>query len=532
MWVRGAAIRPVPRYAVVGASTLEQIERELADDSPRARGELDEAFARFEAAQEPAWQQRLAEFKQAHHGWLERDALYEVLRELHGGQGFRDWRQGSEPHPDQDLWDPPPRQGVPAELRRIDLMLEHHRQLDAFAFDQMLVHEQHAGLRQRCRELGLELYGDLQIGLSDQDVFAYRKALLRDYLMGAPPSRTTPEGQAWNYAVLDPGQADRTRPERGGALGLLLARVDKMYGEYDAIRIDHPHGLVCPWVYRANQIDPILAVQYGARLHGSPDLPDHPELAKFAIVDPNQIDRSLPRYADDWERDLRPEQIDRYAIFFDAMVDSARRHGRDPHAIVCEVLSTLPRPLAEVLARHGLGRFRVVQKANLDDDKDVYRPENARPEDWIMAGNHDTPPIWSVVETWGSSNKRARWAAHLAARLGTDAQVLLAEPGALVHALFAEMFASAAEHVQIFFTDLFGLLSPYNVPGTISDDNWSLRLGPGFERDYREEIARGQALSLPRALAMAFGGRGLEFRRAHAELVAELERLAAAPVVE
>jgi hypothetical protein len=51
MWVRGAAIRPVPRYAVVGAAMLEQIERELADDSPRARGELDEAFARFESTQ-------------------------------------------------------------------------------------------------------------------------------------------------------------------------------------------------------------------------------------------------------------------------------------------------------------------------------------------------------------------------------------------------------------------------------------------------------------------------------------------------
>jgi hypothetical protein len=51
MWVRGAAIRPVPRYAVVGAATLEQIERELADDSQRAREELDGAFARFEATQ-------------------------------------------------------------------------------------------------------------------------------------------------------------------------------------------------------------------------------------------------------------------------------------------------------------------------------------------------------------------------------------------------------------------------------------------------------------------------------------------------
>jgi len=51
MWVRGAAIRPVPRYAVVSAQTLDQIERELADDSPRAHGELDGAFARFETTQ-------------------------------------------------------------------------------------------------------------------------------------------------------------------------------------------------------------------------------------------------------------------------------------------------------------------------------------------------------------------------------------------------------------------------------------------------------------------------------------------------
>jgi hypothetical protein len=51
MWVRGAAIRPVPRYAVVGKATLDQIERELADDSPPAQAELDGAFARFESSQ-------------------------------------------------------------------------------------------------------------------------------------------------------------------------------------------------------------------------------------------------------------------------------------------------------------------------------------------------------------------------------------------------------------------------------------------------------------------------------------------------
>ena len=492
------------------------------------RRALDEAFAGFATTRHAGLVERLAQFKRRHEAWLERDSLYEVLCELHGGRGFRDWWTLAGPHPDQDLWDPPPGRERVAQARRAELGRARRQQLDAFAFRQMLVHEQHAALRRRCRALGLELYGDLQIGLSDQDVFAYRSLLLHEYVMGAPPSRTTPEGQAWNYALLDPSQADAATPGRDGALRLLLARVDKLFDEADAIRLDHPHGLVCPWAYRAGQTDPVSAVQHGARLHAAPDLPDHPELARFAIVDPEQLDRSLPRYADDWERDLRPEQIDRYAVFFDAMVASARNHCRDKRDIVCEVLSTLPRPLAVMLERHGLGRFRVVQKANLDDASDVYRPENARPEDWIMAGNHDTPPIWSVVETWAASDKRERWAAHLAARLGTDRRDLCAQPGALVHALFAEMFASAAENASVFFTDLFGFREPYNVPGTISDDNWSLRLGPDFERDYAAKRARGEALNLPRALAMAFGGRGPEFRRAHTELVAELERLSEA----
>lgn len=51
MWVRGAAIRPVPRYAIVDAATLEKIEQELAEDSPGSRDELDRSFARFESTQ-------------------------------------------------------------------------------------------------------------------------------------------------------------------------------------------------------------------------------------------------------------------------------------------------------------------------------------------------------------------------------------------------------------------------------------------------------------------------------------------------
>jgi hypothetical protein len=51
MWVRGAAIRPVPPYAVVGEYVLEQIERELSSDDDDARDTIDGAFKRFESTQ-------------------------------------------------------------------------------------------------------------------------------------------------------------------------------------------------------------------------------------------------------------------------------------------------------------------------------------------------------------------------------------------------------------------------------------------------------------------------------------------------
>jgi hypothetical protein len=49
VWVRGAAIRPVPPHAVLAASVLEGIERDLARDD--ADDDLDAAFHRFEATQ-------------------------------------------------------------------------------------------------------------------------------------------------------------------------------------------------------------------------------------------------------------------------------------------------------------------------------------------------------------------------------------------------------------------------------------------------------------------------------------------------
>ena len=309
-----------------------------------------------------------------------------------------------------------------------------------------------------------------------------------------------------------------------------------MLREFDGLRIDHPHGLICPWVYRADQADSLAAVQGGARLFASPDLPDHPELARFAIARPEQINRALPRYDDNWVRDLDGEQVRRYGLLFEAVMQAARDNNRDIHAIACEILSTQPYPIRRVLEHYGLGRFRVTQKADLNNPADVYRSENARPEDWIMLGNHDTPPIWLVAEQWQRSGSARRQAEYLAMRLrpedaGRSAWIdrVAADPGELVQAKAADLFAGPASNVMLFFTDLLGITEVYNRPGIISEENWSLRISGDFAGQYRQRLVRNRAINIPRALALAIRAQGRAVADAQAELLTELDRLADEP---
>ncbi|WNG23385.1 4-alpha-glucanotransferase [Cystobacter fuscus] len=479
--------------------------------------------------------ERFEDFQREHAQWLERDALYDVLCLEHGRSYWREWSSEW----DRRLWNPRPSEEGAFAHRRQVLRTKHAARVEAYAFRQFLVHEQHRTLRERTAAWGLKLYGDLQIGYSPRDAWAWQGLFLGSYLMGAPPSRTNPEGQPWNYPVLDPsryheppGQPHAYEPvaKPGPVLWFMAARVNKMLAEYDGLRIDHPHGLVCPWVYRAGELEPVRAVQNGARLFASPDLADHPELARYALVPPEGLDRSVARYADGWVRELSPEQVTRYSALFDAIIAAVHAQGRQVSDLLCEVLSTMPYPLRRVLEQYGLGRFRVTQKADLTNPRDVYRGENAEPADWIMLGNHDTKSIWALAERWFAVGEARAQADYLAWRLHPEeegreafAQRLVEERGMLVQAKFADLFVSRAENVMVFFADLLGLKETYNAPGTVSDENWSLRIPQEYRREYGEKLGRDEALNLPGALALALRAVKPEMQ----PLIEDLERLAA-----
>ncbi len=71
VWVRRAAIRPVPAFAQVSLRALAVVEEELGEDDEQTRAHLDEAFARFERTQ-PALAERIS---RALNGPLDETAL-------------------------------------------------------------------------------------------------------------------------------------------------------------------------------------------------------------------------------------------------------------------------------------------------------------------------------------------------------------------------------------------------------------------------------------------------------------------------
>lgn len=455
-------------------------------------------------------QDRIAarEFLSENEGWLVPDALYGALCEEHNASWWGSWHQTSQGEFDQRLFNPLPADRSAAKRRLAELRWQYARRIDDYALIQWLLHQEHQSLRTRLKSLNLALLGDLQVGLSPQDTWARQSLFLRNYHMGAPPSRTNPEGQPWGYSVVDPDQLG-TLDCPGPALQFLQMRLLKLVPSYDGLRIDHPHGWVDPWVYDSADSAPFHAVQHGARLYSSPNESDHPQLRAYAIVRPDQIDESEPRHGDHRVRTLDESQVARYSLLLDAVVSQARAGGWLCSTIPCEVLSTLPYPIQRVLERHGLGRFRVLQKAGLDDPADVYRIENARPEDWVMLGTHDTATIWELAGKWCQGSEGDRWGEYLAPILVAApnrvamAQQIASSPGELVHAMFTALLASHARHVAIFFPDLFGLTERYNQPGLVSDENWRLRLPADFEQQYAERSRNGSALDVVRCLERA-----------------------------
>lgn len=366
-----------------------------------------------------------------------------------------------------------------------------------YLFEQMILEKESAAFKKLAKQTGVNIIGDSPVAQSAVDEWIHKNLFLKGKALGCPPDYFSPDGQRWDFKYYDPAKMFN----KDGSLAEAGIVLKKKYEDYfknfsGGIRIDHIIGLIDPFIYTVNS-------------------------SKMTPENSGRIFSVVGKY--------QKHTTDEYAnIISKIIIPAAEKYGLDKSAIICEDLGEKTKPVADVMDKLQLSGIAVTQ---FD-----YRGSRTPAKDTIMIGSHDNSSFLEFVrDLFKNSNDdrflRKTW--HLAEDTvpqGSSQEIIKKECDEIrtdklkfISASFAELFASPARRIQIFFTDLFGIPKTYNRPGT-TGDNWSLRLGENFEKDYYEAASKGLAPNLPKAVATALRQRGLD--KGHEALMKDLEKSA------
>ena len=489
---------------------------------------LQEAYMNFKQWNNKKLNKEFEKFKEENDFWLSKDALYEALSIENNNDYWPLWNNKT----DRNLFNPKTEEDKKASfLREKEIRLKYADEINYYAFCQFVISKQNEQTKKYALKNNLKMIADRQVAFSDRDSWAYQSLFLEGWMLGCPPDYFSKDGQAWGFPVVNPEKMFNEDGSLGEA-GLLLKNLyKKMFKENPGgVRIDHIVGLIDPWVYKAGKKP--MPEQGAGRLYSSPE---HPELSKYAIATMDDLNLELGSDKEKRVKKLSKEQIKKYGAMIEKIViAAAKEEGLNKDAIVCEDLGTLTFPVESVMKEYGLLGMRLTQFVKYDKPEHPYRCCNIVPKCWAMVGTHDNEPIsmWAdeMVNTHTGylhvlnliddmyPELQGKERDDLIVKLTTDAK-------ALMNVKLAEIFASQAENIQVFFTDFFGLKQTYNTPGTSGDKNWSLRVPDNFEEVYCRNSKDGLALNLPLILKMAIEARGSKFAKKHESLLKDLAKL-------
>lgn len=525
-----------------GNIVSEQTYKKICDENPnkdinktaysyivKAQEEaLQEAYVNFKQWNDKKLNKEFEKFKNENDFWLSKDALYEALVIENNNDYWPLWDNKT----DRNLFNPKTEEEKKASfLREKELRLKYADEINYYAFCQFVAAKQNEQTKKYALKHDLKLIADRQVAFSDRDTWAYQSLFLEGWMLGCPPDYFSKDGQAWGFPVVDPKKMFNEDGSLGEAGELLKRLYKKMFKENPGgVRIDHIVGLIDPWVYKAGKKP--MPEQGAGRLYSSPE---HPELSQYAIATMDDLNLEIGSDKEKRVKQLSKEQIKKYGAMIEKIViAAAKEEGLNKDAIVCEDLGTLTFPVESVMKEYDLQGMRLTQFVKHEMPEHPYRCCNIVERSWAMVGTHDNEPIsmWadSMINTHEGylnvvnlvddmySELKGKDRDDLIVKLTTDAK-------ALMNVKLAEIFASKAANVQVFFTDFFGIKATYNTPGTSGDKNWSLRVPDNFEEVYCSNCKDGLALNLPLILKMAIEARGSKFAKKQDKLLKELEKL-------
>ncbi len=447
--------------------------------------------------------------------WLEKDAVYEALSIKHGNDYWPVWNDELDKTVYCD--------GVQSEKRLEEIKKNFAGEIEFYQFVQYIAYKQKQNTQKFLKKNKIKTIADCQVAFSDRDHWANQCYFLLGYFLGCPPDLFSADGQAWGFPVMDPDKLFNPDGSLGEGGKILKLRFDKMFMENPGgVRIDHIIGLIDPYVYKEGGLP--KTEEGASRLYSSPE---HEVLKKYAIPGEENLNPEVGPENEKRIIGLGDEQVMQYAAILEKIViAAAEEQGIDKESIICEDLGTITNPVVQVMKQLGLSGLRVTEFVDPADEEHPYRIKNTEPQHWVMVGSHDNAPITAWAEELYQNGEIDQHAVILAGDLGLNCQELVENKSKFITAKFAELFASPAENVQVFFADFFGMNERYNMPGTSGSQNWSLRVPNNYKCLYYNQLEKGEAMNLPQALLIAMKSKDEEFQREHKSLIKKIEKLA------
>ena len=351
--------------------------------------------------------------------------------------------------------------------------LAYYAYLQFIAFEQWDHVSRHAAARQ------VKLMGDIPFGVSrcSVDVFAHPDLFDLEWCGGAPPETNFKDdefvvrfGQNWGIPLYRWDVMARDN------YAWWKQRVAKLAHFFQIFRIDHALGFYriysFPWRPERNQeflrLSPEEVLQ---RTHGR-----HPGFNPG----PDDTEEFRARNRALGEQYLR-----------------AIRDAAGSSAIVAEDLGTVPTYVPESLLSIGLAGMRVPMWVN--DEQGEFRRGTSYPHLTLATyATHDHEPIRTQWEknrrvALSSHDPGAAWQSRIfLERLARFADIHGFDNGYIPEysdhireCLLDALFQTNSRYASVMITDLLGLEDRFNVPGVLSDANWSQRL-PMTVRELQE----------------------------------------------
>jgi len=467
----------------------------------------------------------LQNFVEKNQYWLEKDALYEAISTKNGNDYWPMWTDEL----DKNLFNAEGKFSAEDVANRIaELKNNQKDEIEYYEFVQFIADMNKQHTKDFVLNNKMKTIADCQVAFSDRDYWANQALFLQGWNLGCPPDAFSDDGQAWGFRVMDPEKIFNKDGSLGKGGELLKARFSKMFEENPGgVRIDHIIGLIDPFVYKSGKLP--KPEQGASRLYSSPE---HAELGKYALIRIKDLNQEVGPDSEKRVLSVSNGQIKDYArILENIVIEAAKEKGIGKESIICEDLGTITAPVEAVMKKLKLSGIRMTQFVDPEVADHPYRIKHTQSQHWAMIGSHDNQPLMSWVDELYNTNAIAPHAQNLSSDLKEShvkefENQIMNSPQTFLTAKFAELFASPAENIQIFFADFFGSRERYNMPGTSGSENWSLRIPNNYGCYYQEQLAKGEAMNIFNVLITAIEAKGHAFAEKHNEIIVSLKKCA------